>query len=144
MFFIISGPVSRVLSWMMIYLRLPLPAVFSELPRKQTGPAYGFQICSCFGWGLQCRPCYHSRGSLLHCHFNLAMNTFRRIRRYVFCCAFPRVTPGGRYPSSCPMKPGLSSLPQNGTAIIRSAYFLIIWYIVNQRIASLLTQLPQF
>ena len=98
----LSGPVSRVLSWMMIYLRLPLPAVFSELPRKQTGPACGFQICSCFGWGLQCRLCYHSRGSLLHCHFNLTMDTLRRIRRYIFCCAFPRVTPGGRYPSSLP------------------------------------------
>ena len=29
--------------------------------------------------------------------------------RSVLCCAFPRVTPGGRYPLSCPVEPGLSS-----------------------------------
>ena len=90
----ISGPVSRVLSWMMIYLRLPLPTVFSELPRKQTGPAYGFQICSCFGWGLQCRLCYHSRGSLLHCHFNLAMKHLRCHSAVCFLLRYPAGHPG--------------------------------------------------
>lgn len=30
-------------------------------------------------------------------------------RRYIFCGAFPRVTPAGYYPASCPAEPGLSS-----------------------------------
>ena len=30
-------------------------------------------------------------------------------RLFVFCCTFPGVASAGRYPASCPVKPGLSS-----------------------------------
>ncbi len=30
-------------------------------------------------------------------------------KRYYFCCTIHGVTPSGRYPASCPVKPGLSS-----------------------------------
>ena len=45
----------------------------------------------------------------------LAFSPLPLARRYVFCCAFLRVTPSGRYPSSCPVKPGLSS-PGNSSS----------------------------
>ena len=34
------------------------------------------------------------------------------LRRYIFCCTFLRVASTGRYPASCPAKPGLSSVFQ--------------------------------
>lgn len=33
----------------------------------------------------------------------------RTNRRYPFCCTFPVLANGGRYPPPCPLKPGLSS-----------------------------------
>ena len=38
-------------------------------------------------------------------------------RRFLFCCTILGVTPTGRYPASCPVKPGLSS-PACAAAII--------------------------
>ena len=70
-------PVSRVLSWVIIYLELPLPTVSSGIPEgawtlctQAAGPAIP-SVSPCFGWGLHCRSCYQKRGSLLHCLFNL-------------------------------------------------------------------------
>ena len=60
----------------------------------------------CFGWGLhgvfRCR----KTGSLLHCLFTL---TPAEAGAVLFCCTFPGVASAGRYPASCPVKPGLSS-----------------------------------
>ena len=52
-----------------------------------------------------CPFCYHNGGSLLHC---LSTLTFTKKAVY-FCCTGLGVTSTGRYPASCPMKPGLSS-----------------------------------
>ena len=39
-----------------------------------------------------------------------------RSRRFTFCCTFPGLAAGGRYPSPCPAVPGLSSRPTAGIA----------------------------
>ena len=104
-----SRTISRVMS---LDDHLSRTAVADSLKRptwKQTGPAYRFRalalIWSCFGWGLHCLLCYHKSGSLLHCRFTLTSLHWR----FLLCCTFLGVTSTGRYPASCPMKPGLSS-----------------------------------
>jgi hypothetical protein len=47
-------------------------------------------------------------GGLLHHRFTLTGSRVR-LRRSAFCGTVPRVTPGGRYPPSCPSEPGRSS-----------------------------------
>ena len=59
---------------------------------------------SCCGWGLHSIPCYQSIGELLP---RLSILTAKAA--VYFCCTVPGVASGGRYPLSCPMKPGLSS-----------------------------------
>ncbi len=59
---------------------------------------------SCFGWGLHGCACYQTHGSLLHC-----LSTLTTKVAVYFCCTSLGVTSTGRYPASCPMKPGLSS-----------------------------------
>ena len=39
----------------------------------------------------------------------LAFPSLPQAAAVYFCCTFPEVTLGGRYPLSCPVKPGLSS-----------------------------------
>ena len=60
---------------------------------------------SCFRWGLHSLPCYQGSGGLLHHHSTLTGIP----RRFLFCCTGLGVTPTGRYPAPCPVKPGLSS-----------------------------------
>ena len=52
-----------------------------------------------------CPACYQDGGSLLHCLYTLTMETMA----VYFCCTGLGVTSTGRYPASCPAKPGLSS-----------------------------------
>ena len=52
-----------------------------------------------------CPLCYHSGGSLLHCLSTLTPQN----GAVYFCCTGLGVTSTGRYPASCPVKPGLSS-----------------------------------
>ncbi len=73
--------------------------------RRRDGPPHVPSAWSCFEWGLHSVLRYRSTGGLLHRHSTL---TARR-QRYHFCCTFLRVTPTGRYPAPCPVKPGLSS-----------------------------------
>jgi len=47
---------------------------------------------------------YRRGGSLLHC-----LSTLTGFPAVYFCCAILGVAPTGRYPASCPVKPGLSS-----------------------------------
>ena len=63
-----------------------------------------------------CPRCYQRGGSLLHClsTLTLAMNPTDQSARLIanavyFCCTGLGVTSTGRYPASCPAKPGLSS-----------------------------------
>ena len=43
------------------------------------------------------------------------------VRRSVLCCTVPELAPGGSYPPSCPVVPGLSSAPELGAAAARAA-----------------------
>ena len=52
-------------------------------------------IRHCSGWGLPCRPGCPVRGGLLPHRFTLTLHA----GRFVFCGAFPGVTPAGRYPA---------------------------------------------
>ena len=49
--------------------------------------------------------CYQQGGSLLHCPSTLT-GLWPAV---YFCCTVPGVASAGRYPASCPVKPGLSS-----------------------------------
>ena len=77
-------------------------------------------IWSCFGWGLHSLTRYRISGGLLHRLFTLTAYA-----AVIFCCTFLRVTSTGRYPASCPAKPGLSSHP-NGAAIVCFTQIMII------------------
>ena len=63
---------------------------------------------SCFGWGLHGSCRYRQDGSLLHCLSTLTCSAYAPPAVY-FCCTGLGVTSTGRYPASCPVKPGLSS-----------------------------------
>ena len=86
---------------------LSSPAVASRLKRptrEQTG-RLALSVRSCFGWGLHGFLCYQRNGSLLHCLSTLT----RKNLAVSLCCTIPGVASAGRYPASCPAKPGLSS-----------------------------------
>ena len=110
----LSRAVSRVMSnalphVIIIYLVLLLPAGSSDLPKGTTGSRIAF-VWSCFGWGLHGFSCYHENGSLLHCLSTLTGTCSKLPAPAVYlCCTSLGVTSTGRYPASCPVKPGLSS-----------------------------------
>lgn len=56
-----------------------------------------------------CLGCYQPSGSLLHCLSTLTRSRSYRPRAVYFCCTGLGVASTGRYPASCPVKPGLSS-----------------------------------
>ncbi len=72
-----------------------------------------------------CPLCYHSGGSLLHCLSTLTPQN----GAVYFCCTGLGVTSTGRYPASCPVKPGLSSSgpfrlsSRDHLAWLRTCYF---------------------
>ena len=75
-----------------------------------------------------CPACYQDGGSLLHCLSTLTMEAMA----VYFCCTGLGVTSTGRYPASCPVKPGLSSSEpfrlssRDHLACLRNYYFNII------------------
>ena len=50
-----SGPISRVLSWTIIYLVCTSPRSSSHATRARAGPTHGAPICACSGRGLPSR-----------------------------------------------------------------------------------------
>ena len=92
------------MSRIIIYLGRLLPVASSDLPEGRPGRPVAFYL-SCFGWGLHSFARYRTNGSLLHCHSTLTGLS----RRFLFYCTSLGVTSTGRYPASCPAKPGLSS-----------------------------------
>jgi len=60
-------------------------------------------IWRCSRWGLPCRRCYQPRGGLLPHRFTLTCHRPEANpgsnRRFIFCGAFRRVAPPGRYPA---------------------------------------------
>ena len=69
-----SGPVSRVLSWMVIPLDAASPLRSCDLPGNRAGTHDRPPIGSCSGWGLPCHDCCQSRGALLPHLFTLTGN----------------------------------------------------------------------
>ncbi len=68
------------------------------------------------GGVCRARPVARPAGELLPRHFTLTSRRTHEFdpmrpvtRRYAFCCTFPDLSAGGRYPSPRPTEPGLSS-----------------------------------
>lgn len=79
-----SQPISRVLSSVAIYLRLPLPTNSSDVlrPFHDKRPYFG-TILSCFGWGLHSAVRYRTVGGLLPRLFTLTHGYKRRMRYFL-------------------------------------------------------------
>ena len=90
---------------MVIYLILLLPAGFSDLPKNVTGSHIVF--CSVL---LRMEfTCARSVTTTAVVSYT-AFPPLPSIKKAVyFCCTGLGVTSTGRYPASCPLKPGLSS-----------------------------------
>ena len=99
-----SKTISRVMSWVIIYLGLTSPPGSSDLPESRRA-ALRFLFGLASDKVYMCPGCYHPGGSLLHCP-----STLTGIQPAVhFCCTVSGVASARRYLVSCPVKPGLSS-----------------------------------
>lgn len=99
-----SSPISRVLSWTIIPLRLTLLPASSDLPRITTGR----RIDSLFGLALSgVFPAIYVAANAVRSYRTIS--PLPQSRRYLFCGTFRQLTLPGRYPALCPIKPGLSS-----------------------------------
>ena len=88
------------------HLSRPDVATRFKRPTRKPAGRRMLSVRSCFEWGLHSPSCYHDDGSLLHCLSTLAAAYATVV---YFCCTSLGVTSTGRYPASCPVKPGLSS-----------------------------------
>ena len=116
------------MSGMIIYLERLLPAVSSDPPENESGKS----ICSLFG--LASDGVYMA--TVVTNNTVVSYTAFPPLPHKVavyFCCTILGVTSTGRYPASCPMKPGLSS-PANRQprSFILLLYLLIINYTSKQ------------
>ena len=101
-----SKTISRVMSCVIIYPMELSPVPFSDPPENMTGSHIRFLF------GLASDGVYMA--------FSVTRETVvsytafpplpeTKILAVSFCCTIPGVTSAGRYPASCPAKPGLSS-----------------------------------
>ena len=122
-----SVPVDLRRRAMAISLGCRLLDLSSGLPgsRQRAGPARGTARrtfrhvevhCSLFdlapGGVCLAKLVTQPAGELLPHRFTLTVRNPQNkgaVRRFTFCCTFPGLTAGGRYPSPCPAEPGLSS-----------------------------------
>ncbi len=108
-FFLHYRTVSRVLSWTVIYLGFTLPQ--SSLPPwgQNAEQAWLWVINPrCLPQGVAPDRVYTAHGvSIMSLSSYLAFSSLP-LRAVIFCCTFPKVALGGRYPLSCSVKPGLS------------------------------------
>ena len=91
---------------MIIYLVLLLPAGSSDLPKAWRAAFISLLFGLASNGVYMCHCCYQQCGSLLHC---LSTLTIAFAMAVYFCCTGLGVASTGRYPASCPVKPGLSS-----------------------------------
>ena len=103
--------ISRVLygiSATIIYLGSPLPATSSDLPEARRATV--LLLLGLASDGVYNAPRVTTRAVVSY----TAISPLPACedRRYTFCCTFLGVTSTGRYPASCPVKPGLSSVFQ--------------------------------
>ena len=103
---ILSSTISRVMYQTIIYLVLLLPAGSSDLPKAWRATFISLLFGLASNGVYMCHCCYQQCGSLLHC---LSTLTIAFAMAVYFCCTGLGVASTGRYPASCPVKPGLSS-----------------------------------
>ena len=115
----VSSPISRILShgllrnkpqqpaWVTIYLRRPLPDGSCGQPGSSGEQPSNASCSALHRVGLAWPPCHHGAGALLPHHFTFAAGRAGVLCN--FCCAFPGVSPAGRYPAPCSVVSGLSS-----------------------------------
>ena len=83
--------------------------------RRRDGPPHGLLFDLASDGVYNARPVTSaavvSYTALSALRFSLGSGSdrFSLLTRFPFCCTFPEVTLAGRYPASCPVKPGLSS-----------------------------------
>ena len=112
--FVLSRPVSRVLSWAIIHLGCVSPHTSSSLPESSASHTIGFLFGLAPSGVYHAMECCHPCGALLPHHFTLTSLARRLVRRFIFCCTFRRLTPPRNYLALCPMEPGLSSPSDDG------------------------------
>ena len=90
------------MSGVIIYLVLMLPPSSSDLPESRRATV-------CFLFGLASDGVYTAFSVTRQAVVSYTAFSPLPLRAVIFCCTFLGVTSTGRYPASCPMKPGLSS-----------------------------------
>ena len=90
------------MSGVIIYLVLMLPPGSSDLPESRRATV-------CFLFGLASDGVYTAFSVTRQAVVSYTAFSPLPLRAVIFCCTFLGVTSTGRYPASCPMKPGLSS-----------------------------------
>ena len=88
---------------MIIYLERLLPIVSSDLPESRPGRSLAFYL-ALLRMGFTYAPFVTERAVVSYTAFPPLP-----LRAVYFCCTCLGVTSTGRYPASCPAKPGLSS-----------------------------------
>ena len=111
--FTVRGTISRVMSRTAIYPGCLLPGSSSDLPETDGPPYVSFAVL--LRMGFTYAPPVTGRAVVsctalppLPCRLR-APKRLRTDMAVHFCCTVPGVTSAGRYPASCPVKPGLSS-----------------------------------
>ena len=108
---------------MIIYLGLLSPTASSDLPESKPGKLMAFFLVL-LRMGFTCAPVVTNRAVVSYTAFPPLLPQAEAV---YFCCTGLGVTSTGRYPASCPVKPGLSSskklhLPrEEGKALFRQA-----------------------
>ena len=112
-----NRPVSRVLSRTVIHLRCPSPDTCSDLPGsfadRMKRPLFGLASGGVYRAAPVASRAVYSYRTL----FTLTGSCERR--RSILCGTFRRLAPPRRYLAPCPVKPGLSSIPQSDTATVQ-------------------------
>ena len=133
-----SGPISRVLSRAAISLGRRLPAASSDLPGRVCEPdklATVARASPCVVL-LQVGFAEQTGHPVRWCALTAPFHPYREAeadesattsRRFTFCCTFPVLADGGRYPPPCPVEPGLSSpkpatIPRDRTSLAAAAW----------------------
>ena len=94
---------------MIIYLGLLLPTASSDLPESKPGKLMAFFLVL-LRMGFTCAPVVTNRAVVSYTAFPPLLPQAEAV---YFCCTGLGVTSTGRYPASCPVKPGLSSSEKN-------------------------------
>ena len=131
-----SRTVSRVMSRMIIYLVPASPPVSSDPPEDTTGRRIAF--CSVLlRMGFTYAPSVASRAVVSYTALPTLPGIFPAVH---FCCTILGVTSTGRYPASCPVKPGLSSpaafrhLQPRTSVLLASNTLTHFFYLVKSKV----------